>query len=252
MGNPYRFPYCVKENHDYQYDRDDEPIILDDGFEMVRKEMTSIPIIGQVAAGQPILAEQNIDGYFPLPTDYLPSNAGASDSYVLRVKGTSMINIGIMDGDFVFIDAGTTTEYMIPHIHVRDAVFVTNGMTHAKLLSKAGYTVYVLGGEFKELTEAIVGEEAVRSLEKYHFTKGFFGVNGVDIESGYTTPEVKESLLKETAMKRTQTAYVLADDSKLGQIAAISFGQFDKAYVITNKAPEGFVNYKNVMEVSKG
>lgn len=158
----------------------------------------------------------------------------------------------IRDGDFVFIDAGTTTEYMIPHIHVRDAVFVTNGMTHAKLLSKAGYTVYVLGGEFKELTEAIVGEEAVRSLEKYHFTKGFFGVNGVDIESGYTTPEVKESLLKETAMKRTQTAYVLADDSKLGQIAAISFGQFDKAYVITNKAPEGFVNYKNVMEVSKG
>ncbi len=77
--------------------------ILDESFEMVRKEMTSIPIIGQVAAGQPILAEQNVDGYFPLPTDFLPSGTGASGSFVLRVKGTSMINIGIMDGDYVFV-----------------------------------------------------------------------------------------------------------------------------------------------------
>ncbi|SKB70874.1 repressor LexA [Lachnospiraceae bacterium] len=84
--------------------------ILDESFEMVRKEMTSIPIIGQVAAGQPILAEQNVDGYFPLPTDFLPAGSGASDSFVLRVKGTSMINIGIMDGDFVFVRECSTAK----------------------------------------------------------------------------------------------------------------------------------------------
>ena len=84
--------------------------ILDDSFEMVRTEMTSIPIVGQVAAGQPILAEQNIEGYFPLPVDMLPKGAGSADTFVLRVKGDSMINMGIMDGDVVFVLAGNTAK----------------------------------------------------------------------------------------------------------------------------------------------
>ena len=84
--------------------------ILDDSFEMVRTEMTSIPIVGQVAAGQPILAQQNIEGYFPLPVDMLPKGAGSSDTFVLKVKGDSMINMGIMDGDVVFVLAGNTAK----------------------------------------------------------------------------------------------------------------------------------------------
>ena len=82
--------------------------ILDDSFEMVRTEMTSIPIVGQVAAGQPILAQQNIEGYFPLPVEMLPGGAGSADTFVLKVKGDSMINIGIMDGDIVFVLAGNS------------------------------------------------------------------------------------------------------------------------------------------------
>ena len=84
--------------------------ILDDSFEMVRTEMTSIPIVGQVAAGQPILAQQNIEGYFPLPVDMLPKGAGSADTFVLKVKGDSMINMGIMDGDVVFVLAGNTAK----------------------------------------------------------------------------------------------------------------------------------------------
>ncbi len=77
--------------------------ILDDGFEMVRTEMTSIPIVGQVAAGSPILAEQNIEGYFPLPVDMLPKGLKSAEAFILKVKGESMINVGIMDGDIVFV-----------------------------------------------------------------------------------------------------------------------------------------------------
>ena len=84
--------------------------ILDDGFEMIRKEMTSIPVIGTVAAGQPILATQNIEGYFPIPTEMLPKNMGSSDAFVLRVHGNSMINMGIMDGDQLFVRAANTAE----------------------------------------------------------------------------------------------------------------------------------------------
>ena len=62
-----------------------------------RREMLSIPVVGQVAAGQPILAEQNIDGYFPYPADELsPTQASL---FMLEVKGDSMINIGILNGD---------------------------------------------------------------------------------------------------------------------------------------------------------
>ena len=82
--------------------------ILDESFEMVRTEMTSIPVVGQVAAGQPILAQQNIESYFPLPVDMLPKGTGSADTFVLKVKGDSMINMGIMDGDMVFVLAGNT------------------------------------------------------------------------------------------------------------------------------------------------
>ncbi len=78
--------------------------IIDDSFQMVRQELTSIPIVGQVAAGLPILAEQNINGYFPLPMDIVPNN----EVFVLKVKGESMINIGIMDGDQSFVECCNT------------------------------------------------------------------------------------------------------------------------------------------------
>ena len=78
--------------------------IIDDSFQMVRQEMTSIPIVGQVAAGLPILAEQNINGYFPLPMDIVPNN----EVFVLKVKGDSMINIGIFDGDQIFVECCDT------------------------------------------------------------------------------------------------------------------------------------------------
>lgn len=74
--------------------------ICDDSFQLVRHEMTSIPIIGTVAAGQPILAEENIEGYFPLPVDMAPN----AESFVLKVKGDSMINAGIFSGDQIFVE----------------------------------------------------------------------------------------------------------------------------------------------------
>ena len=78
--------------------------ICDDSFQMVRTEMTSLPVIGQVAAGQPILAEENIESYIPLPASFVPRG----DSFILNVKGESMINAGIFDGDKVLVHACNT------------------------------------------------------------------------------------------------------------------------------------------------
>lgn len=137
--------------------------------------------------------------------------------------------------DFVYIDAGTTTECLIDYIKTKEATFITNAIGHARLLADRGFKVYVLGGEFKSTTEAIVGEEALASLEKYNFTKGFFGTNGITIKQGYTTPDLKEALVKTKAMESCKDCYVLADASKFSKISSVTFSKFDDAQIITTK-----------------
>ncbi len=73
--------------------------ILDDNFNLTRREVVNVPMIGTVAAGQPILAVENISGYFPIPAEYMPNE----QSFLLKVKGESMINAGIFDGDNVLV-----------------------------------------------------------------------------------------------------------------------------------------------------
>ena len=78
--------------------------VCDDSFQLVRKEMVSLPIIGNVAAGQPILAEENIVDYFAVPADVVPRG----ESFILNVRGDSMINAGIFNGDRVFVNSCNT------------------------------------------------------------------------------------------------------------------------------------------------
>lgn len=156
----------------------------------------------------------------------------------------------IKNHDFVYIDAGTTTELMINYIDISDAIFVTNSLTNAKKLSDRGYTVYILGGEFKSTTEAIVGDEAVFALDKYNFTKGFWGANGVSVKNGFTTPEIKEAMVKKKSMENCKEKYILADSSKFSQISSIKFAEFDEAVVITDKlSSESFKKYDNVKTI---
>lgn len=157
----------------------------------------------------------------------------------------------IEPGDFVYIDAGTTTELVIEYLTNRQAVFVTNAVTHAKRLAERGFTVYLLGGEFKAVTEAIVGEIAVAALGKYNFTKGFWGANGVSIQKGYSTPEPKEAMVKRKSMENCAKRYVLADASKFNQISSVTFAPFESASVITTELNQkAFFKCKNVINIT--
>ena len=80
--------------------------IIDDNFNLVRREVVNVPLVGTVAAGQPILAVENIDAYFPIPAEYMPN----AQSFMLTVKGDSMINAGIFDGDQVLVKQQSTAE----------------------------------------------------------------------------------------------------------------------------------------------
>ena len=74
--------------------------IVDDNFNLTRREVVNVPMIGRVAAGQPILAVENIESYFPIPTEFMPN----AESFMLRVQGESMINAGIFDGDNILVE----------------------------------------------------------------------------------------------------------------------------------------------------
>ena len=74
--------------------------IIDDEFSLTRRETVNVPIVGTVAAGVPILARQNIENYFPIPSEFMPN----AQTFMLRVKGDSMINIGINSGDLVLVE----------------------------------------------------------------------------------------------------------------------------------------------------
>ncbi len=74
--------------------------IIDDNFNLVRREMVNVPIVGKVAAGEPILAVENVESYFPVPTEFMPNE----QCFMLKVQGESMINAGIFDGDTIIVE----------------------------------------------------------------------------------------------------------------------------------------------------
>lgn len=80
--------------------------IIDDNFNTFRRELVNIPIIGTVTAGSPILAVENLDGYFPIPSELMPNE----ETFMLKVKGESMINAGIFDGDQIIVQQQTTAK----------------------------------------------------------------------------------------------------------------------------------------------
>ena len=103
--------------------------IIDDNFNLVRREVVNVPLVGTVAAGQPILAVENIDAYFPIPAEYMPNE----QSFMLTVKGDSMINAGIFDGDKVIVKK-------TPYAKNGDIVlaFIDNGYTLKTYRQKDG------------------------------------------------------------------------------------------------------------------
>lgn len=149
--------------------------------------------------------------------------------------------------DFVYIDAGTTTMALVSHITETRATYVTNALSIARLLMERGCRVYMLGGMLKPLTEAMVGEQAIESARRYHFTLGFFGANGIMPDAGFTTPEVDEAAIKRAVIGQTLRPFVLCDASKFFVVSPVTFASFNDATIITNEVPQEFAGTPNVV-----
>ncbi len=144
----------------------------------------------------------------------------------------------IEDGDFVYIDAGTTTEKMIEFIPSKSVTFVTNAFINAKKLAQKGFRVIIAAGEVKPSTEAIIGSEAIITLMHYNFTKCFMGVNGISVKGGFSTPDKSEADVKRTAIARSKEVFILSDHSKFGKISSVKFSELNRGMIITDKVPD--------------
>ena len=156
----------------------------------------------------------------------------------------------VEENDLVYLDAGTTTELIIDHLVEHKATYVTNGTSHASKLADRGFTAFVISGQLKKSTAAIIGTYAVESLQSYNFTKGFFGTNGISLQAGFSTPDPTEACVKKTAIKHCQQAYILADSTKFDQITPITFANLKDAVIITDVLKnKKYLDYTNVLEV---
>lgn len=220
---------------------------LDASESTIRRDLNALDADGQLVKvhGGAILKNNGYSGKDDLVDNRKEMNREAKMHIARYAAGL------IEPEDFVYLDAGTTTELLIEWIDTKQAIFVTNAISHAKKLAMKGIAAYLLGGEFKAVTEAIVGEEAVMTLDKYHFTKGFFGTNGITRERGFFTPDIKEAMVKKKAMERCSKCYVLADDTKFSQMSNVNFGAFEKATIITASLEGGAANakYQNCLNV---
>lgn len=157
----------------------------------------------------------------------------------------------IKKDDFVYIDAGTTTEYIIDYITEKNAVYVTNAVNHACKLSHMGCEVYLVGGRLKSATEAIVGSETLETLSKYNFTIGFWGTNGIHRKTGFTTPDREEAGVKKMSFINCKKRYIVADSSKFDSISPVGFADFDDAIIITEKNVNGYEDCENIILAQK-
>ncbi|MFY4774565.1 DeoR/GlpR family DNA-binding transcription regulator [Metabacillus sp. RGM 3146] len=139
----------------------------------------------------------------------------------------------VKSDDRIFLDAGTTTLQMIKHLSGKNIVVVTNGITHLEELLKYEIPVYLTGGYVKYKTRALIGAKAMESLSAYRFDKCFMGVNGIHLDSGYTTPDPEEAAIKKIAISLSEEAYILADHTKLEEVAFSKIADLHEAAILT-------------------
>ena len=144
----------------------------------------------------------------------------------------------INNTDFVYIDAGTTTSRLIDFIENDKATYVTNGIVHARKLIQKGLNAYMVGGKVKPVTEAVVGAEGINNLKNLNFSKAFMGTNGIDLQLGYTTPDIEEAMIKEMAINQSYMAFIIADHTKFRRVFPVTFSPLTKCCIITDALPD--------------
>lgn len=162
----------------------------------------------------------------------------------------------IRAGEVVYLDAGTSTEAMIPFMSNLDTVLVvTNGVQLASELADINVKTYLVGGELKNTTKAIIGADVVETIKKFRFNRVFMGVNGVHPKFGITTPDPNEAAVKRAVLAQSEVSYFLADASKLNEVSFAKVADLEAGVLLTDEDDQDilkdFEHLKQIMEAEK-
>ena len=139
----------------------------------------------------------------------------------------------VKDRELIFLDASTTVGEMIPFLAGKKIKAVTNSPIHAQRCYEYGIPVYVIGGELRQATDAVIGAVAKQQVSEFFFNRAFMGTNGINAEFGYSTPDPEEALMKRIVMRHAIKSYVLADESKFNRVAFTKVSDLEEALIIT-------------------
>ena len=163
---------------------------------------------------------------------------------LLAQKAASLIK----EQDVIFIDAGTTTAFLIKELVNKNITVVTNSIHHAVQLVEKQIPTVMVGGSVKMATDACIGGVALNQINQLHFDRAFIGMNGVD-DGYYTTPDMEEGAVKRAIFENAKQTYVLVDSSKIGQTCFAKVAPLTRAIVITSQGHELLQAIKKKTEV---
>lgn len=154
----------------------------------------------------------------------------------------------VYDNDVIFIDAGTTTEFLLPFLQGKNVTVVTNSIHHATRLVDLSIKTIIIGGYVKQTTDASIGSVALEQIRQMNFDKAFLGMNGVD-EAYLTTPDMEEAVIKKAVIPNAKVSYILVDGTKIGQVSFVKVAAIDQVTIITEAASTGIL--KKIKEKAK-
>lgn len=154
----------------------------------------------------------------------------------------------VYDNDVIFIDAGTTTEFLLPFLQRKNVTVVTNSIHHATRLVDLSIKTIIIGGYVKQTTDASIGSVALEQIRQMNFDKAFLGMNGVD-EAYLTTPDMEEAVIKKAVIANAKVSYILVDGTKIGQVSFVKVAAIDQVTIITEAASTGIL--KKIKEKAK-
>ena len=163
---------------------------------------------------------------------------------LIAQKASSLIK----EKDVIFVDAGSTTAFLIKELEQKDITVVTNSIHHAVQLVDKQIPTVIIGGGVKMTTDASIGGVALNQINQLHFDRAFIGMNGVDA-GYYTTPDMEEGAVKRAILENAKQTYVLANSSKIGQSCFAKVAPIKRAIVITSKGHELLSAIKEKTEV---
>lgn len=155
----------------------------------------------------------------------------------------------VKNGDFVYLDSGTTTYEIIPFLKGKDIVVVTNGIYNVERLIENKIKTFILGGSIKPVTKSIIGEDAIININKYRFNLAFIGANGITLNSAVTTPDISEAVVKSEAIRLSKNSFVVADSSKFGQVSFAKICELDQVRIVTDSKNKNID--KKIFEVAE-